>query len=117
MKKISAVTEVPGTNHQIFSCPDATKKPLPVITGPVSVSFKHEDSIAGMAVGPVVVIAKEPYEAWLKKHSIPCIDARWLTRLSILFGSEPAGKYNLGWVTRPVADEIAAHYGVALETF
>lgn len=116
-KKISVVTQVAGTNTQIFSCPKATTHPLPAIKGPMSVSFKREDEISGMAVGPVIVIEREPYEAWLKKHSIPNIDARGLTRLSPLFGSEPDGKHNLGWVTRSVADEIAAHYGVTLEEF
>lgn len=50
-------------------------------------SFKHEDEAHGMAVGPVIVTATEPYDAWVKR------------------------------VTKLVAKEIATHYGVALKEF
>jgi hypothetical protein len=90
---------------------------LPTTTGPVTVSFKHESDVDGTAVGPVVVIEREPYDAWLKKHGIPRVNARGETRYSCLFGSEPAGKHALGWMTKGAAREVAVHYGVALEEF
>jgi len=112
-KKIPAVTTV--GNQQIFSSPKATTKPLPAITGPVTVSFKHEDSVGGMAVGPVVVIDSAPHEAWLKVHGSAYTNRRGETHYLIPYGVSPEGLYNLGWVTRHVAGEIAAHYGVALK--
>lgn len=93
-------------------------KMCPAVDGPVTVSFKHEDSISGMAVGPVVVTAREPYEAWLKIHGVPHTNSRsGETRYLSPFGSTPEGRHQLGWTTRHVAGEIAAHYGVALEEF
>jgi hypothetical protein len=114
--RVSAVTRVAGTNHQIISSP-SMQKPLPEITGPVTVSFKHEDEIAGMAIGPVIVTAVEPYETWLKAHGIPHVNGRGETRYSYPFGSKPEGRHDLGWNTKLVAREVAAHYGVALEEF
>lgn len=116
--QISTVTQVAGTNVQIFSSPQMVQKPpLPIVTGPVAVSFKHEDSMAGMAMGPVIVTAKEPYDAWLKIHGVPHTSRSGETRYLMPFGSKPDGRYNLGWATKYVAQEVAAHYGVALEEF
>jgi hypothetical protein len=112
-KKVSAVTKVSG-NVQIISSP-AMQKPLPEIEGAVTVSFKHEDEIHGMAIGPVIVTAVEPYEAWLKVHGIPQVNGRGETRYSYPFGSKPEGRHDLGWATKLVAREVAAHYGVALK--
>lgn len=95
MKKISVVTQI-GGNVQIFSSPKATTKPLPEIEGPVTVSFKREDEFHGMALGPVTVGCGE-------------------TPDTTSFGSIPEGCHDLGWVTKHVAQEIAAHYGVALK--
>jgi hypothetical protein len=114
-KKISVVTQ--NGNFQVFSSPKATTRPLPVITGPVTVSFKHEDTVGGMAVGPVVVTARDPYEAWLKIHGVSHTSTRGETRYLCPYGSKPEGRHDLGWVTWHVASEIAAHYGVALEEF
>lgn len=92
-------------------------KMCPTVEGPVTVSFKHEDSISGMAIGPVVVTAREPYEAWLKLHGAPYSNGRGPTRYLVPFGSVPDGQHTLGWVTKHVALEVAVHYGVALEEF
>jgi hypothetical protein len=113
--KISPVTKV-TENLQIFSSPKVSK-PLPEVTGPVTVSFKHEDSISGMAIGPVVVTAREPYAEWLKIHGVPRTSRSGETHYLRPFRSVPAGRHDLGWVTRHVAGEIAAHYGVTLEEF
>ncbi len=103
-------------NHMVFSSPK-TRAPLPVVAGPVAVSFKHEDSVGGMAVGPVVVTAREPYEAWLKIHGVPHTSRSGETRYLCPFGAKPEGRHDLGWATKHVALEVAAHYGVALEEF
>ncbi len=113
-KKISAVTQVAGTNVQIFSSPQ-TQKPLPAIAGPVAVSFKHETSVGGMAVGPVIVIARDPYDAWLKIHGVSHTSGRGEIRYLVPFGAAPEGRYDLGWATKHVAHEIAGHYSVPLE--
>jgi hypothetical protein len=112
--KIPLVTT--NGSHMVFSAPK-TRAPLPVVTGPVSVSFKHEDSIGGMAVGPVIVTAREPYEEWLKIHGAPHTSRGGETRYLVPFGSKPDGRHDLGWATKHVALEIAAHYGIALEEF
>ena len=114
-KKISSVTQGKG-NAQIFSSPKVTQ-PLPEIAGSVTVSFKHEDDVHGVAIGPVVVIATEPYDAWVKLYGSAHVNGRGETRHLIPFGSKPAGRYDLGWVTKLVAQEIATHYGVALKEF
>ena len=98
------------------SSPKVTQ-PLPEIAGPVTVSFKHEDEIHGMAVGPVIVTATEPYDAWVKVHGSTHVNGRGETRYLIPFGSKPEGCHNLGWLTKSVAQEIATHYGVALKEF
>lgn len=103
-------------NHRVFSSPK-TRAPLPVVTGPVTVSFKYEDSVGGMAVGPVIVTAREPYEAWLKIHGVPHTNRSGETRYLCPFGAKPEGRHDLGWATKHVALEVAAHYGVALEEF
>lgn len=103
-------------NHMVFSAP-RTREPLPVVSGPVSVSFKYEDSVGGMAVGPVIVTAREPYEAWLKIHGVPHTNRGGETRYLCPFGAKPEGRHDLGWATKHVALEVAAHYGVALEEF
>lgn len=95
------------THEQLLRCP--------VVEGPVTVSFKHEDEIHGMAVGPVVVIASETYDAWVKLHGSPHINGRGEPCYLIPFRSKPDGRHDLGWLTKPVAQEIAAHYGVALK--
>jgi len=38
--------------HVATECMHHELKPLPAITGPVTVSFKHGDSTGGMALGP-----------------------------------------------------------------
>lgn len=91
--------------------------PLPKIAGPVTVSFKHEDQVHGVAVGPVVVVATEPYDAWVKIHGSAHVNGRGETHYFIPFGSKPDGRHDLGWLTKPAAHEIAAHYGVALKEF
>ena len=93
------------------------RAPLPVITGPVTVSFKHEDSVGGMAVGPIVVTASEPYEAWLKIHGVPHTSRGGEIRYLYPFGAKPEGRHDLGWATKHVALEVAAHYSVELKEF
>jgi hypothetical protein len=115
-KKPSVVTQVPGTNVQIFSSPK-TQRALPVIEGPVTVSFKHENSIHGMAIGQIVVIAHDPYNAWLKIHGSPYTSKSGSTSYLVPFGAMPAGRHDIGWATKHVAHEIAAHCGVALKEF
>lgn len=115
-KKPSVVTQLPGTNVQIFSAPE-TQRPLPTIEGPVTVAFKHEDSIHGMAVGPIVVTASDLYDAWLKVHGSPYTNKSGTTRYLVPFGAKPTGRYDIGWATKQVAHEIATHYGVTLEEF
>ncbi len=101
-------------NHMVFSEPKATTRPLPVITGPVTVAFKREDAVAGLAVtvGPVVVIDPQRYDAWLKVYGVARTNKRDETYYHYPFGVtpgvEPAGRYDLGWVTLHVAREIAA---------
>lgn len=113
-RKIPAVTTV--GNHRIFSSPK-TREPLPSITGPVIVSFKHEDSIAGQAMGPIVVTESEMHDAWLKIHGIPHTNRSGEIRYHYPFGAKPEGRHDLGWATKHVALEIASHYGVALKEF
>ena len=113
--KIATTTKVTG-NCQVMSSPGAVR-PLPEIAGPVTVSFKHESSIHGMAIGPVVVTASAPYEAWLKVHGLPHTNGRGETRYLVPFGAKPEGRHDLGWNTKTVAQEVASHYGVALEEF
>lgn len=83
-------------NHMVFSCPKATTRPLPAITGPVTVTFKCEHTIADLAIGPVTVIDQQRYDA---------------------SDETSVGRYALGWVTQHVAGEIAKYYGVALKEF
>lgn len=90
---------------------------LPAITGSVTVSFKHEDEVVGEPVGPVVVIDRARYDAWLDVHGISHVNARGEIKRSPPFGSKPEGRHNLGWLTKRTAHEIARHYGVALEEF
>jgi hypothetical protein len=110
---VSPVTKG-GHNVQIFSSPKSMR---PEIMGAVTVSFKHEDEFHDMAVGPVVVTAVEPYDAWVKIHGTLRINACGETRYLIPFGSVPEGRHDLGWVTKLVAKEIAGHYGAALKEF
>jgi hypothetical protein len=106
-KKIMSVVTKTAGNAQVFSSPKVRTQALPEITGPVTVSFKHEDEVHGVAVGPVIVIAIEPYEAWVKEHA----DARGF----LPYGAKPEGCHDLGWNTKGVAHAVAAHYGVALK--
>lgn len=92
-------------------------KQLPEIKGPVSVTFKHENTIDGISIGPIMVIAIEPYEAWLKIHGTPRTNRRGELRYSLPFGSNPDGRHDLGWDTKIAAREVAAHYDVSLEEF
>ena len=112
--RVSAVTTVSGS-VQIFSSPKVTA--LPEIAGSVTVSFKHEDAFHGVAIGPVVVVETEPYDAWVKLHGTAHVNGHGETRYLLPFGSKPEGRHDLGWVAKPVAQEIATHYGVALKEF
>jgi len=90
-------------------------KILPVITGSVTVSFTHEDEIAGMTIGPVIVAAHDPYEAWCKAHGTAPDNKRGVLRYSLPLGFEPTGRHDLGWMTKQEAHKVAAHYGAVLE--
>lgn len=89
------------------------KVSLPVITGTVSVSFKHEGESRGMAFGPVVVIAVETNKAWLEEHGTP-LAGKYGVIWSYPFGATPEGQFDLGWMTKRDALKVAAHYGVVL---
>ena len=114
--RVSTVTKVSG-NVQIFSSPKMVKEPLPEITGAVTVSFKHESDVHGMAIGSVIVTAVEPFDAWVKQHGIAHVNKSGVTNYLLPFGSKPDGLYDLGWATKAVAQEIATHYGIALKEF
>lgn len=80
---------------------------LPIV-GQISVGWKHEDTIRGVAYGPVVITDKEAFAAWKAKHNI--------TGVGIPFGSKPDGMHKLeSWLSQKDAERVAKHYGVTLE--
>lgn len=81
-KGIPGVTYT-GLNSQIFSSPK-TREPLPVVTAPVTVSFKHEDSIDGMPLGPVGVTSPTNHHdlGWATRHVALTIAAHYGVTLS-----------------------------------
>lgn len=113
-KYISPVTKISG-NVQIFASPEARTRPLPEVEGVLTISFKHEDSYHGMAIGPVFVTVQETYDAWLKAHGAAHTNGRGETRYLVPFGAKPDGRHDLGWMTKQQALEVADHYGVTLE--
>lgn len=81
------------------------------------VSFKHEGEARGIAFGPVILFDVPVYEAWCKTHGSPVHGRDGATIYAIPFGAKPEGKIDLGWLSKPYAIAIAAHYGVELQEF
>ena len=82
---------------------------LPEVHGPVTVSFKHEDTQQGQPVGPVVVIDDATYD-----QDPEIARARESGQIGIPFGYKPQGQSELGWLTLSRARKVATHYGVGL---
>lgn len=77
----------------------------------ITVSFKHEgtNEKAGLRFGPVVVTDTDAYDA------DPVVaERRAAGAIGLPFGYKPAGVTNLGWLTEPEAEAIAAEHGVTL---
>jgi len=70
-----------------------------------AVTFKDEDEVDGVAIGPVSIIDIPRHEAWMKANYPDGM---------IPFGIELEGITELGWKPLPEALEIAREHGVEL---
>jgi hypothetical protein len=65
---------------------------LPVVAGPVTVTFQTEDQAGGQDIGPVTVTDHDAYDR------DPVVrDSRG--QVGLPYGYQPAGVHDLGWST------------------
>lgn len=75
----------------------------------IQVTFKDEDEVDGMAIGPVtvidtVVMAADPIVAAAER------------KMGLPYGYTPQGVTRLGWLTKAEAYAVAREHGVELST-